>query len=96
MVPCPGKRIPIKKFCKQAKTEIQEATKMVQKYYWKYKSANKKLEEKKLSGKSPKNMNKLKKKVKRLKDGLNKYAESYSCWKKSSPFIQECPDGESV
>merc|ERR1711974_446943 len=77
MVSCPGKCIPIKKFCKKAKTEIKEATEMVKQYYRKYQNANKKLVKKKLSAKSPKRLKKLKKKVNRLKDELNKYADIY-------------------
>ena len=94
MVSCPGKCIPIKKFCRQAKAEIQEAIQKVRQYYWKYKSANKKLEEMKLNMKSKEKWKKLTKKVKSLKTKLNKYAQSYS--QSSSPFKEECRDGESI
>ena len=67
MVSCPGKCIPIKKFCRQAKAEIQEAIQKVRQYHWKYKSANKKLEEMKLNMKSKEKWKKLTKNVKSLK-----------------------------
>ena len=92
-ISCPGKCVPIKAFCKQAKAEIEETIDKVQFYYGKFKKANKNWEKKKLNGTPKNNLKKLKKKVKHLKNELEKYAKR---WKKFSPLVHECPHGEFI
>ena len=94
MVSCPGRCVPVKEFCKQAKAEIEETTEKLKFYYRTFKRANGILQKKKLNKSLKIGDIKLKKRVEHLKNQLNKYAALYSLWKKFSPFVHECPDGE--
>ena len=96
MVSCPGRCVPVKEFCKQAKAEIEETTEKLKFYYRTFKRANGILQKKKLNNSLKIGDIKLKKRVEHLKNQLNKYAGLYSLWKKFSPFLHQCPDGESM
>ena len=71
MVSCPGRCVPVKEFCKQAKAEIEETTEKLKFYYRTFKRANGILQKKKLNKSLKIGDIKLKKRVEHLKTQLN-------------------------